>query len=96
MLATRQQQRIDQARRRNRRLSCAIEFGIEKTEIEQRIVRDERNVRDERQKLIGDVGEERLVLEEIVRQPMNGECLRRHRALRIEIAMKSLAGRNAV
>ena len=48
------------------------------------------------EEIVGDVGEARLVLEELGRQPVNGEGLGRHLALRVEIAVEGRAGRNPV
>ena len=48
------------------------------------------------EEIVGDIGEPRLVLEEVGRQPVDGEGLGRHLALRVEIAVEGRAGRNPV
>ena len=96
MLAARQHQRIDQPLARDQRALDALEFGAQKAVIETGIVDHQRRVADERQEIVGDFDKARLVLEEIRRQPVNGEGLGRHLAFRIEIAVEDRAGRNPV
>src|SRR5664280_818530 len=96
MLAARQQQRIDQPLARDRRTLDALELGDEEAVVEAGIVDHQRRVADEAEEIVGDVAEKRLVLEELGRQPVNGEGLGRHLALRVEIAVERRAGRNPV
>src|SRR5450759_212111 len=70
--------------------------------VDQPIARDQRTLDalefgdDEAEEIVGDVGEKRLVLEELGRQPVDGEGLGRYFALRVEIAVERRAGRNPV
>src|SRR5262245_49747151 len=59
-------------------------------------MRNKRRVADERDQLVDDLGEERLVLEELARQAMDGDGLGRDVALGIEVAMKTLPARYAI
>ena len=61
--------------RADRRPAGPFEFGIEKAEIEHRIVGDQRRVAEESDELVGHVGEQRLVLEEVVAQAVDRESL---------------------
>ena len=74
-------------------LLAALELGVEEAEIEHRVVRDQRRVADEGEELVGDLGEQRLVLEELGRQAVHREGLGRHVALGIEVAVERRAGR---
>ena len=78
----RQHQRIDQPVALQQRLLAALELRIDEAEIEHRIVRDQRRIGDEGEKLLADVGEQRLVLEKLGRQAVHLERLVRHIALR--------------
>src|ERR1700716_222888 len=95
MLAARQQQRIDETLARDQRLAGAIELGIEEAEVEHCVVRDQRRIGDERDEVIDDFCEQRLVLEELDRETVDREGLGRHVALGIEIAMERLPARDA-
>src|SRR5262249_15090964 len=70
--------------------------GIEKSEIECGIVCDQRGVADEGEEFVDDLGEQRLVLEELGRETVNLERRARHLALGIDVTMKALAGGNLV
>ena len=59
-------------------------------------MRNKRRVANERYQVIDDFREERLVLEELARQAVDGGGLGRHVTLGIEIAMKALPARNAI
>src|SRR3984957_10838138 len=96
MLAPRQHQRVDHTLAAHRGAAGALQFGIEKAEIEQRIVRDELGIAEEGDQFIGLLDEQWLVLEELDRQPVNLERRFRHVAFRVEIEMERLAGRKAV
>ena len=73
VLAARQQQRVDQPLARDQRLAGALELGIEEAEIERGVVRDQRRVADECEEVVGDLGEQRLVLEELGREAVDRE-----------------------
>ena len=92
----RQHQRVDQPVALQQHLLAALELGIDEAEIEHRVVRDQRRIADEGEQLLADVGEQRLVLEELGREPVHLERAVRHVALGIEIAVKHLAGRKAI
>src|SRR5262245_7542381 len=96
ILAARQKQRIDYTLARHQYFAYALQFGIEEGKVEQGIMRDERRVADEYHQLLDDLGKERLVLEKFGREAMDRDCLGRHVALRIEITMKALPGRDAI
>src|SRR5262249_50005718 len=66
----------------------ALKLRVEESDVEGGIVDDERVAGDEAQEVLGDVGEYRLVLEKIHRQPMHRYRFRRHVALRIDVAVK--------
>src|SRR5262249_35797165 len=55
-----------------------------------------RRIADELQKVFGDLGEARLVLEEVDREPMDREGFLGNVALGIDIAVEGRAGRNAI
>src|SRR5215831_14841291 len=59
-------------------------------------MRNKRRVADERDQVLNDLGEERLVLEGLARQAVDGDGLGRHVALGIDVAMKGLSARNAI
>src|SRR5262249_21844127 len=61
-----------------------------------RVMCNKRRIANERDQVIDDFGEERLVLEELARQAVDGNGLGRHIALGIEVAMKALPARNAI
>src|SRR5262249_43680186 len=81
---------------RHQHFSRALELGIEEGEIEQRVMRNKRRVADERDQVLDDLGEKRLVLEKLARQAVDGDGLGRHVALGIDVAMKGLSARNAI
>src|SRR5215471_12293671 len=95
-LAPRQHQGVDQSVAREHGLAAAIKLGVEKADVEARVVDDERRIADEGEQVVGDLGEQRLVGEELGRQPVYRESLGRHVALRIEIAMEGLTRRDPV
>ena len=63
VLAPCQQQRIDQARIRQRLPAATLELGIEKCEIEHRIVSDHGRIAQKGKQLVGNLGKTRLVSE---------------------------------
>src|SRR5262245_21969158 len=96
MLAPRQQQGVDQALARHQHAPRALELGVEKAEIEQRVVRDQRRLADERDEVVGDLGEQRFVLEKINGEAVDGGGLGRHVALGINVDVEMLTGRDTV
>src|SRR5262245_23953099 len=96
MAAARQHQRIDQAIAADRLLGASLKLSVEEAEIEQRIMRHQRDVLDEGCELVRDLGKVRLVLEELGREPVHRECFCRHVAIGIEIAMEDPAAREPV
>src|SRR5262249_30257419 len=88
--------RGDEPVARHEHFSRAFELGIEEGKIEQRVMRNKRRVADERDQVLDDLSEERLVLEELARQAVDGNGFGRNIALRIEIAMKTLPARYAI
>jgi len=63
--------RVDGAGDGNPRTCHAQEFGVQEFDVERRIVDDQRRVTQEFVQLVGDVGKERLVGEELIRQSMH-------------------------
>src|SRR5580704_3821601 len=96
MLAPRQQQRVDDALATYPATSGAFQLRIEEAEVEHCVVGDKLGVTDKSDELIGLLRKQRLVLEEIDRQPMNPESAFRHVAFRIEVKMERLSGRKPV
>src|SRR5262249_21430706 len=96
VFAARQQQRVDEPLARHQSFSHALELGVEKGEIEQRVMCNKRRIANERAQVIDDFGEERLVLEELARQAVDGNGPGGDIALGIEVAMKALPARNAI
>ena len=96
MLAPREQQGVDHPFAADHRLGGALELGIEEAEIERGVVRHQRRFADEGEELVGDFGEQRLVLQELGGEAVNLERGSRHLALRIDVAVEALAGGNLV
>ena len=96
MLASRQQQRIDQAIARDRLPLDAVEFGIDEADVERGVVDHERRVADEFQELLDHFREQRLAGKELAGQAVHGKRFRRHVALGIDVAVKRLPRRHAV
>ena len=88
-------QRVDHTLAVHSGAAGALELGVEEAQIEHRVVRDKRGVAEKGDELVHPVGEQRLVLEEVDRQPVNLERPLRHVALRIEVAVEHLAGRES-
>src|SRR6516162_7681302 len=59
-------------------------------------MRNKRRVANERDQVVDDFGEKRLIPEEFAGQAVDGDGLGRHIALGIEVAMKALPARNAI
>ena len=59
-------------------------------------MRNDWRIADECQKLVGDLGKERFVLQKLDREAVDRDRLGRHLALRIEIAMKALPSRDPI
>ena len=97
MLTACKQERVNDAFATHCAAPGPLKFGIEKAEIEHRIVRDQRRIVTEKgDQLVHFVGKQRLVLEKVDRQPVNLERLLRHVTFRIEIIMERLAGREPI
>src|SRR5579863_1338161 len=96
MLAARQEKSIDDPLAIDRGTSGAFQFGVDEAEIEHRVMRDELGVAQKSHELFRFVGEQRLVVEKLAGQAVNLERLLRHVALRIEVTVKGLAGREAI
>ena len=77
MLAPGQQERVDESLAREQAFAGTLELGIEKAEVEDRVMGNQRRVADERDQLVGDLGEAWLVPEELVRKPVHRERLGR-------------------
>ena len=72
------------------------QLGIEKADVEAGVVGDQRGIADELEELLGDILEQRLVLQEL-----GGEAVHVHRvamdvALGFEVAVELAAGGDAV
>ena len=92
----RQNKCVDNALRIERFILLALQFGIQKAEIETRIMSDEFRVSNELEKLVNDFGEFRLVFQKISRETMHAERGIGHIALGVQITMKGLACRNEI
>src|SRR5689334_6896170 len=92
----REHQRVDQPVALHERLLAALELRVEEAEIKHRVVRDQRRVGDKRDELFANVAEQRLVLEKLGGKAMHLECLVRHVALRVDVGVKRLAGREPI
>ena len=89
MLAPGDQQGIDQALAPDQWPAGPLQFGIEEAVIEAGIVSDQRRIAEEGDQIVGDLGEEQLVLEELVAEAVYRKSFRRHAAFWIEIAVES-------
>src|SRR3984957_14014435 len=96
MLAPRNQECIDQAIACERRPAVAFELGIDEPEVQRGIVDNERPVAEKSDQLARRLGKKQLIPEKFLAKAVHGECLRRHAAFGIEIAMEGLTGRYAV
>src|SRR5262245_37615269 len=90
MLASREEERVDQALARDHVLAGALELGIEEAEVEHGVVRNQRGIAEKDQEILDDLGKWRLVLEKIFGEAVHLERFPRHVALGIEIAVKGL------
>src|SRR6516225_8250005 len=96
MLAPGDHKRVDQPFARDRRPAGTLELGVNEGKVEGCVVDHERRVAKEGDQFVSCFSEKGLVLEEILAQPMNRKGLSGHAALRIEILVERLAGRDAV
>ena len=64
--------------------------------IERSVVDDERGIVEKAEEVVSDLGKCRLVAQEFGREAMDRERLGRHGALGIDVAVKGVAGREAV
>lgn len=72
--------------------ATALQFHVEKAEVETGIVRDERTVAEKFKQGIGLTGKKWFVRKEFVRKPMYRFSRRRHRTFGVEIAVEGCAG----
>ena len=96
MAAAGQDQGVDHAVESERRTRGALELGIDEAEVEGRVVGDQLGIADEGQELVGDILEERLVLQELGGQAVHGHRVTMDIALGIEVAMELAARGNTV
>src|ERR1700739_2306872 len=96
MLAPGNEERIDQAFARDRRPAGPFELGVDEAQIERGIVDHQRRIAEKGDQLVRGFREKYLVLEEFLAEAVDGECLRRHAALRIEIPVEGLTAGYAV
>src|SRR5690242_7106510 len=96
MLRPSELKRIHHAVHRHASPATTLELEIQETEVETRIVSDERRVFEKIEQLFGPVGKERLVSQEGARQSMHRLGLERHIALGVKISVKVTAGLDAV
>jgi hypothetical protein len=97
MPAARQRQRVDDTARIDPRLPQPAKFGIDEGHVEAGIVGNEARPVDELQEFVGDVGKGRLVDEVCRGNSVHGLGFRIDAAaLRVEVPVKSAAGREAV
>ena len=96
MSAARHRHGVDHSFKRDRAATDALEFTIEKTEIEAGIMRDQRAVAEKIEHIIAQMLKKRLVSQKGIAQPMNRLCLRRHRPFGVKIGVKGQSGLNPV
>src|SRR5271170_5917704 len=96
MLAAGDEQRIDHSLPPDERAAGTLQLGIDETDIEHRVVDDERRIAKKSDQIVGNFCEKEFVLQELVAETVDRERLRGDAALRIKIAMKRLPGRYAV
>ena len=91
--AARHRQRVDGLAHRQLLPSEPIQFRIDEPHVERRVVDDHHGFADKGEKLVDDVGEQRLVLQKLVAQAVNLERTGLYLALGIDVEMKLRAGR---
>src|SRR6478672_9293384 len=96
MAAARQCQRVDGAIKADCGAADALQFGIQKAHVEFGVVNDELGVADKSEKLLGDLFKQRLAGQEFARQAMHLVSRFGDVALRVDVAMKNLTGRNTI
>jgi hypothetical protein len=79
-----------------RRAAEPRQFGIQKRQVEFGIVDDERVLADKCRQLVGNRREGRMTAEELGRQPVDGQGVRRHVALGIDVAVEIPPARHVV
>lgn len=87
---------IDHPRQADTFKPAKRQFSIEKTEVETRVVRDQRAVGDEFEQLGSPFGKSWLVSQKGIRKSMHGFRFRGHRSFGIEIGVESASRRHAV
>ncbi len=92
----RQRERIHHPVPAQRRYRQPVELGIEEAEIEIGVVHHQHRVFEESEKLVGPLGETRLVAQEVQRQAVHLIGLIGHIALRVQMAVPASSCRDAV
>ena len=87
-----ERQRVDHPAGADRGRPHYLEFVIEEAEIEGRIMRDQRQILDELEQILGRSAKQRLVRQEDVAQPVDCFGFGRHRPFGIEISVEVAAG----
>src|SRR5690606_28393986 len=70
------------------RVSRGLEFRFQKADVERRVVGDDLRVADELEELLRDVGEARLVAQEIVADPVHRERAVVDASLRVQVPVE--------
>ncbi len=96
MSPPRQCQRVDGAIERDCRAADALQFGVQKAHVEFGIVNDELGVANKREEFVRHLLEERLAGQEFAREAVHLVGRLRHVALRIDVAVEDLPGRDAI
>jgi len=96
MLRPRKLQRIDHAAHRHRRAAAFLQLEIQEAEVETGVVRDQRRVLNEFQKVAGLLGEARFVGQEKVAEAVHFLRFEGHVAIGIKITVKMPARFDAV
>ncbi len=96
MAPSRQRQRVDDAVEREQGPRKATKLGVEEAQVEGGVVRHQRRIADESQELVGHILEERLALQEIRGEAVDGDGIGMDIALGVEIAVELAACWNAV
>ena len=91
-----ERQRIDDPLVKYRRALDEAQFGIEKTDVKAGVMDDQHRVANELQKLIGDLREDRLVLQKRIAQSVNRLGFARHVALGIDKAVVGFSRGNVI
>jgi hypothetical protein len=91
-----QRQRVHHAVPAQQRPPRPVELGIEEAEIEGGVVHHQHGAFDEAKHVVGQIGEARLVAQELGGEAVHLEGLVWHVALGVEVAMPTAPGRDAI